>query len=90
MITIAGGPLWNRLSEEDREIFRAVYAEAGERITQDIQASEEELVAWFGEQGVNVNEVDITPFREATIPAHNGDAATWDQDTYDRLQAIGQ
>lgn len=90
LITIAGGPLWNRLSEEDREIFRDVYAEAGERITQDIQASEEELVAWFEEQGVTVNEVDITPFREATIPAHNGDAATWDQDTYDRLQAIGQ
>lgn len=90
LITIAGGPLWNRLSEEDREIFRDVYTEAGERITQDILQSEEELVAWFEGQGTMVNEVDITPFREATIPAHNGDAATWDQETYDRLQAIGQ
>lgn len=90
LITIAGGPLWNRLSEEDREVFREVYAEAGERITQDILQSEEELVAWFEEQGTTVNEVDITPFREATLPAHNSDAATWDQETYDRLQAIGQ
>lgn len=90
LITIAGGPLWNRLSEEDREIFREVYTEAGKRITQDILASEEELVAWFEEQGVTVNEVDTTPFREATIAAHNGEAATWDQETYDRLQAIGQ
>lgn len=90
LITIAGGPLWNRLSEEDRDIFREVYSEAGERITQDILDSEEELVAWFEEQGVTVNDVDITPFREATITAHNGEAATWDQETYDRLQAIGQ
>jgi tripartite ATP-independent transporter DctP family solute receptor len=90
LITIAGGPLWKRLSEEDREIFREVYTEAGKRITQDILASEEELVAWFEGQGVTVNEVDMTPFREATIAAHNGEAATWDQETYDRLQAIGQ
>ncbi|MEQ6917993.1 sialic acid TRAP transporter substrate-binding protein SiaP [Halomonas aquatica] len=90
LITIAGGTLWGRLSEEDRDIFREVYTEAGERITQDILQSEADLVAWFEEQGITVNEVDITPFREATIPYHNSDAATWDQETYDRLQAIGQ
>ncbi|XKH60013.1 sialic acid TRAP transporter substrate-binding protein SiaP [Halomonas sediminis] len=90
LITIAGGQLWNRLSEEDREVFQEVYAEAGEGITQDILQSEEDLVAWFEEQGVAVNEVDITPFREAVIPYHTGEDATWDQETYDRLQAIGQ
>lgn len=90
LITIAGGPLWNRLSEEDREIFREVYAEAGERITQDILQAEEELVAWFEEQGTTVNEVDIAPFREAVLASHNGEDATWDQETYDRLQALGQ
>ncbi len=51
---------------------------------------EQDLVAWFEEQGVTVNEVDTAPFREAVMPAHNGDAANWDQETYDRLQAIGQ
>ncbi len=90
LITIAGGPLWNRLSEEDREIFREVYMEAGEKITEDILQSEEDLVAWFEEQGVTVNEVDTEPFREATVPYHTGEDATWDQETYDRLQAIGQ
>ncbi|PTL88806.1 ABC transporter substrate-binding protein [Halomonas litopenaei] len=90
LITIAGGPLWNRLSEEDRQIFRDVYEEAGEKITADIVQQEQDLVAWFEEQGVTVNEVDTAPFREAVMPAHNGDAATWDQETYDRLQAIGQ
>ena len=90
LITIVGGPLWNRLSEEDREIFREVYKEAGQKITADILQSEEDLVAWFKDQGVTVNEVDVAPFREATVPYHNGENATWDQKTYDRLQAIGQ
>ncbi|MGR4068104.1 sialic acid TRAP transporter substrate-binding protein SiaP [Billgrantia sp. C5P2] len=90
LLTIIGGPLWDRLSEEDREIFREVYQEAGEKITADIQQQERELVAWFEEQGVTVNEVDREPFREAVMPEHNGDDATWDQETYDRLQEIGQ
>ncbi|QOR38991.1 sialic acid TRAP transporter substrate-binding protein SiaP [Billgrantia diversa] len=90
LITIAGGPLWNRLSEEDRQVFREVYQEAGERITQDIQQQEKDLVSWFEEQGTTVNEVDTEPFREAVMPHHNGEAATWDQETYDRLQALGQ
>ncbi|WP_111411745.1 sialic acid TRAP transporter substrate-binding protein SiaP [Billgrantia lactosivorans] len=90
LLTIIGGPLWDRLSEEDREIFREVYQEASEKITADIQQQEQELVAWFEEQGVTVNEVDREPFREAVVPEHNGDDATWDEETYDRLQAIGQ
>ena len=90
LITIVGGPRWNQLSEEDQEIFREVFQEAAENNTQDIQQAEEELVAWFEEQGNTINEVDRDIFREAVVPAHNGSAATWDQETYDRLQAIGQ
>ena len=90
LLTIAGGPLWNRLSDEDKAIFRDVYQEAGEHITQDVRQSEAELVSWFEDQGVTVNKVDTKPFREAVIPYHNGEAATWDQETYDRLQALGQ
>ncbi|GHA97556.1 sialic acid TRAP transporter substrate-binding protein SiaP [Modicisalibacter luteus] len=90
LITIAGGPLWNRLSDEDKQVFRNVYTEAGQKITEDIVQSEKDLVAWFEDQGVTVNEVDTKPFREAVIPYHNGEAATWDKETYDRVQAIGQ
>ncbi|MGQ4879957.1 sialic acid TRAP transporter substrate-binding protein SiaP [Billgrantia sp. LNSP4103-1] len=90
LITIIGGPLWDRLSEEDQEVFRDVFMEASKNITEDIQQQEQELVAWFEEQGVTVNEVDREPFREAVMPEHNGDDATWDQETYDRLQEIGQ
>jgi len=90
LLTIIGGPTWDRLSEEDRETLVQITREAAEGATQDIIQAEQELADWFREQGVQVNEVDRAPFREAVIPHHNGPDATWDQDTYDRLQALAE
>jgi len=90
LLTIIGGPTWDRLSEEDRGTLVQVTREAAEGATQDIIQAEQELADWFREQGVQVNEVDRAPFREAVIPHHNGPDATWDQDTYDRLQALAE
>lgn len=90
LITIVGGPRWNQLSEEDREIFREVFQEAAENNTADIVQAEQELAAWFEEQGNVINEVDREPFRDITVPHHLGDDANWDEETYERLQAIGQ
>lgn len=89
LITIASGSLWNNLSEADQKVFSDVYTKAGQGITQDIVQAEKDLVAWFEEQGATVNEVDASTFREVVLPYHNGDAATWNKETYDRLQAIG-
>jgi len=88
LLTIIGGPLWNRLSKEDRAIFIEELQASAEKVTQDIIDSENSLASWFEAQGVTVNRVDITSFREATMKLHNGPDATWSQDIYDRLQAI--
>ncbi|MBJ3776274.1 sialic acid TRAP transporter substrate-binding protein SiaP [Acuticoccus mangrovi] len=88
LLTIVGGPRWNQLSDEDKAALDKVLDETAECATNQIIENEKNLVQWFRDQGVNVNEVDRTPFREATMKLHNGDMATWDQDTYDRLQAI--
>ena len=88
LLTIIGGPLWNKLSEADREIFIGVMKDAALKASQDIVDAENSLAEWFEAQGVTVNRVDITPFREATMKLHNGPDATWSQDVYDRLQAI--
>jgi len=88
ILQIIGGPLWNRLSEEDRAIFVEELQNYAAAATQDIIESEANLAAWFESQGVTVNEVDITSFREATMKLHNGPDATWSQEVYDRLQAI--
>ena len=88
LLTIVGGPTWDSMSEEHRQALVQVAEEAAACATEQIRQAEEDLVQWFRDEGVNVNEVDRGPFREATMKLHMGDMATWDQETYDRLQAI--
>ena len=88
LLTIIGGPTWGQLSEADREALIGVLKEAADCATGQIIESEKKLVEWFRGEGVTVHDVDRTPFREATMKLHNGDMASWDQQTYDRLQSI--
>lgn len=88
ILSIIGGPLWNRLSADDRKIFVEELEASAANVTKDIVAAENSLAAWFEEQGVTVTEVDVKPFRDATMKLHNGPDATWTQKQYDRLQAI--
>ena len=88
ILTIIGGPLWNRLSDDDRKIFIEELEISAANVTKDIIDAENSLAAWFEQQGVTVNQVDVKPFRDATMKLHNGPDATWTQEQYDRLQAI--
>jgi tripartite ATP-independent transporter DctP family solute receptor len=88
LLTIIGGPTYDRLSEEDRQALTEVLVDASTCATEQVIQKEQELAQWFRDQGVRVNEVDRVPLREATVKLHNGSDATWDQETYDRLQAI--
>lgn len=88
LLTIVSGTTWDSLDDADKEIFTAVLKEAAEKCTQDIIKLQDELATWFEQQGVQVARVDKAPFREAVVKLHNGPAATWDQATYDKLQAI--
>ena len=88
LLTIVSGQTWDSLSDEDKQVFEAVLQEAADKCTQDIIKKEEELAGWFKDQGVTVDKVDRAPFREAVVKLHNGPSATWDQATYDKIQAI--
>ena len=88
LLTIIGGPALGKLNAAVLDTLKAVLHEAAEGATQDIIKSEAALVQWFKDQGVQVHEVDREAFRAATAPAHNGPAATWPREVYDRLQAL--
>ncbi|NDV88452.1 DctP family TRAP transporter solute-binding subunit [Aurantimonas aggregata] len=88
LLTIIGGPTWDQMDEADREALTGLLKEASDCATTQVRETEAELAAWFKEQGVNVHEVDVAPFREVTMELHNGPDATWEQEVYDRLQAI--
>ncbi len=88
LLTIIGGPAWNAMDEADRAALDQVTKDVAVCATDAIIKAESELVEWFRGEGVQVNEVDRAPFIEAVKVMHNGDMATWDKATYDRLQAI--
>ena len=88
LITIVGGPTWNKLSDADKKIFDAVFKEAAARATSEIIEIEKKLGAEFEKRGKTVVKVDRAPFRAAVVKLHNGPDATWDKATYDKLQAL--
>lgn len=88
LMTIVGGPTWDKFSDQDREIVVGVLREAAANCTDEIIKAENELADWFRAQGVTVNKVDRSAFRKAVVPLHNGPDAQWDLATYEKLQAI--
>ncbi len=85
---IAGGHRWNRLSENDKVIFKQVFQKAAESCSNDILSKEASLVPWFEEQGVTIiSDVDVKAMRDATVKIHNVDNL-WPIDIYNRLQEI--
>ena len=74
---------------DDMAVLEEVLDEAAIWASAQIVQQEQDLVAWFEEQGVTVNEVDRGPFIEAIAPALTGDDMPWEPSLYDRLQAVG-
>ena len=88
LLTIVGGPAWDAMDEADRAALTEVTQQTAVCATDAIIKLESELADWFRGEGIQVNEVDRGPFIEVVKAMHNGEMATWDQETYDRLQAI--
>lgn len=89
LFTVVSSHVWGGLSEEDRQIFAEVFAEAAANATAEVRELEAGLVATFQEMdGTEVIEVDRQPFIDILADHHMGDAATWSQEDYDRLQAL--
>ena len=90
LITVISGKRLAKMDEADQAILREVLDDSSRWATGEILKAEQELAAWFREQGVTVNEVDRTPFMEAVAPSLTADDVPWPKEVYDRLQAIGQ
>jgi tripartite ATP-independent transporter DctP family solute receptor len=88
LLTIVGGPTWNKLSDADKKIFEDTLKEAAVRATNEIVDTEKKMAAEFEKRGKTVVRVDRKPFREATVKLHNGPDATWPKDVYDKLQKL--
>jgi len=88
LLTITSGPLWAKLSAEDKKIFTEVMQEAAEKTGREIIASEARLVEEFKKKGNNVITVDKNAFREAVLKATKPTDQGYRQQDYDRILAI--
>ena len=88
LLTIIGGPTWNKLSDADKKTFEAVLREAAAKASGEIVETEKKMTAEFEKKGKTVVKVDRKPFRDAVMKVHNGPDATWPKDVYDKLQAL--
>ena len=86
--TVVSGIRLTQLNDEDRAILDDVLDETADWVTEQIVASEADLVGWFREQGTNVNEVDRAPFIEAVAPALTTGELPFSVELYESLQSI--
>lgn len=88
LLTIVAGRLADSMPEQDHQTLMTVLEEAAAGASADIRQAELDLVDWFRDQGVAVNDVDRGPFRAAVADDLNGPDASWDMATFERLQAL--
>ena len=87
-LTVVSGIGLMRMSEEDKNLLYGVLKESADWVTEQIVQSEKDLVQWFRDKNIKVNEVDRTPFIEAVKPALTAGKMPFSKDVYNRLQAI--
>ena len=89
IFTVMSGVTWNRLSPEDKAVFKAVFREAANGVTQDVLSAEDALAAELNDPPeTTVLKVDRSLFRNATVKAHTAKGVAWSSEIYDAVQAI--
>lgn len=91
LVTVVGGPTWNKLNDQEKKIFDEVFKQAAERASSQIREAELKLPEWFKAQGKTVVTPDMASFRAAAAPVHNDASAGagWTKEQYDQLQKLG-
>lgn len=77
-----------KLTKDDQKVVIDAFKTAAEHATEEVIASEKDLISWFKEKGITVNVVDRTPFINAVKPALTGGDMPFTKEMYERLQAI--
>lgn len=74
---------------DDAGALEEVLREAAARVSDTIYESEQNLVQWFRDEGITVNEVDKAPFQEAVKPMLTDmSKVPYTMEHFERLQAL--
>jgi tripartite ATP-independent transporter DctP family solute receptor len=74
---------------DDAGAVEEVLKQAAAKVSDSIYQSETDLIAWFRDKGIEVNEIDKKPFQDAVLPKlTDWDNVPYNQEQFDRLQAL--
>jgi len=88
--TVVSGIAASAMSDADREVIFAALRESADWATEQVVASEKELVSFFEGEGLKVHQIDRQPFIDIVAPALQSPDMPWSPEVFARLQAIGQ
>jgi TRAP-type C4-dicarboxylate transport system substrate-binding protein len=72
----------------DQKILIEALKNSSDWASGQIVQAEKDLVSWFREKGIKVNEVDRKPFMDMVKPHLLTKDMPWSPDIYEKLQAI--
>ncbi len=87
LLIIVSGSAMDRIGD-DAPIVEEVLEEAAARVSEEIFQAEQDLISWFRDQGITVNEVDRQPFQDAVKPMLTSEGVPYTMEQFDRLQKI--
>ncbi len=84
LLIIVSADAMDRIGD-DAPIVEAVLKEAAAQVSQEIYQAEQDLIAWFRDQGIQVNEVDRAPFKQAVEPMLTSPDVPYTLEQFERL-----
>jgi len=80
--------VWNKLSDQEKQIFTEVTQEAAATATIEIQKREGEFVEEFRKKGLTITTVDKKSFQDAVLKNITFESMGYSKADWDRIQAI--
>ncbi len=80
--------VWNKLTDQEKQIFTEVTREAAARATEKIKKREAELTEEFRKKGLQIVVVDRKSFADAVLKNTPLESMGFDKKDYDRIVAI--
>ena len=88
LITVVSSSTLKKMEPADQKILIEALKNSSDWASKQIVQAEKDLVSWFKDQGIKVNEVDRKPFMDIVKPHLLTKDMPWTPDIYERLQAI--
>jgi len=80
--------VWNKLTDQEKQIFTQVTQEAAASATADIQKREGELADEFRKKGLTVTAVDKTSFKDSIMKNVSFESMGYSKADWDKIEAI--